>query len=126
MVREKLIPILQKYIGMQPKDRGCTDWNEMQEQLANEIMELDGLDMPHRKIDDWIFKAREDNKDYILVIGVRNESSDNDYPIYCEHFQDMHNKYHEVHQNIGAIVRQIIRINHDGTAEENLQLHNLL
>ncbi len=126
MKREQLLPIIQRYIGMTPQDRGCTNWNEMQEKMANEIMELDGLDMPHRKIDDWIFKAREDNMDYILVAGVRNESSDNDYPVYCRYFQDMHDKYHELHQDIGTVVRQIIRINHDGTTEENLQLHNLL
>jgi hypothetical protein len=126
MIREQLIPIIQRYIGMTPKDCSCTNWNEMQEKMANEIMELDGLDMPHRKIDDWIFKAREDKKDYIIVAGVRNEPSYVDYPIYCQDFQEMHDKYHDVHLQIGAVIRQIIRINHDGTAEENLQLHNLL
>ena len=110
---------------MQPKDRGCTDWNEMQEQLANEIMELDGLDMPHRKIDDWIFKAHETNKDYILI--VNDIKLEHEYPVYCEHFQDMHDKYNEVYEtNEWCRVQQIIRVNHDGTAEENLQLNNLL
>lgn len=123
MKREELLPIIQKYIGMTPKDRGCTNWNEMQEKMANEIMELDGLDMPHRKIDDWIFTARNANKDYILIVAVND--TEFDYPIYCGDFQELHNMYHESHNN-NLIIRQIIRINHDGTAEENLQLHNLL
>lgn len=110
---------------MQPKDRDCQNWNEMQEQMANEIMALDSLDMPHRKIDDWIFNARKDNKDYIIVAKIIKELSDSEYPIYCQDFQEMHTKYHECYED-GLIVSQIIRINHDGTAEENLQLHNLL
>jgi len=38
MKRKKLIKILQTYVGMQPKDVGCNNWNEMQQQLADDIL----------------------------------------------------------------------------------------
>jgi hypothetical protein len=126
MNRKDLMPIIQNYIGMTPKDKGCTHWSEMQEKMADEILALDKLDAPHRDIDDWIFKAHQGDYDYIIVAGLRNRPDSVNYPIYCKDFQSMHDSYHEYHKELGAVVRQIIRINHDGTAEENLQLHNLL
>ena len=124
MNKKDLVPILQKYLGTTPNDHMCLHWSEMQVKMAYDIMALDALDKPHRDIDDWIFKAHQGNKDYILVVTDINRVVK--YPLYCEDFQRMHERYHETHGVNGAIVEQIIRVDHDGTAEENLELHNLL
>ena len=32
--------IIQNYLGMQPKDKNCTNWSEMQEKMLKEINEF--------------------------------------------------------------------------------------
>ena len=38
--KEKALAIAQKYLGMTPKDLGCESFAEMNEKLANEILDL--------------------------------------------------------------------------------------
>jgi len=40
MNRKKLTKIIQNYIGMTPKDKGCKNWSEMQEKMTDEILTL--------------------------------------------------------------------------------------
>lgn len=40
MDKTELINLLQKYLGMQPKDVGCNTWGEMQIKMAGEITGL--------------------------------------------------------------------------------------
>lgn len=40
MERQRLIKLLQSYIGKQPRDVGCLSWNDMQQQLADKILKL--------------------------------------------------------------------------------------
>jgi len=40
MEREYLLKLIQKYIGMTPVDCGCKNWDEMQNKMADEIIEL--------------------------------------------------------------------------------------
>ena len=40
MKRKDLIKLIQGYIGMTPKDKGCINWSEMQEKMADEILLL--------------------------------------------------------------------------------------
>lgn len=40
MDRIKLLRILQNYLGMQPQDKNCFSWKEMQEKMADEILAL--------------------------------------------------------------------------------------
>jgi len=40
MHRKKLIKLLQRYLGMNPKELRCENWNDMQQQLADEILNL--------------------------------------------------------------------------------------
>lgn len=35
----KLRNIAQSYLGMTPRDKGCSNWSEMQDKMANEIQE---------------------------------------------------------------------------------------
>ena len=37
-MNEKLKMIAQSYCGMTPKDKGCTSWDEMHQQMADEII----------------------------------------------------------------------------------------
>jgi len=39
-MREKFRDLAQRYCGMIPKDLKCTTWDEMQEKMADEIMEI--------------------------------------------------------------------------------------
>lgn len=36
---DKLRNIAQSYLGMTPTDKGCSNWSEMQNKMANEIQE---------------------------------------------------------------------------------------
>lgn len=36
----KLQKIIQGYLGMQPKDKNCINWSELQEKMEREILEL--------------------------------------------------------------------------------------
>ena len=46
--KEKALAIAQKYLGMTPKDLGCENFAEMNEKLANEILDL--INSSKRKI----------------------------------------------------------------------------
>lgn len=39
-MNKALIKILQSYIGATPKDKGCTNWSEMQEKMADDINKI--------------------------------------------------------------------------------------
>lgn len=39
-MKEKLKLIIQGYLGMTPADKGCTNWNEMQNKMRSEIIQL--------------------------------------------------------------------------------------
>jgi len=40
LYKKRALDIAQRYLGMTPKDLGCNDWSEMNEKLANEIIEF--------------------------------------------------------------------------------------
>jgi hypothetical protein len=75
-------------------------------------------------VDRWIKTAHETDCDYI--ISVCDTFDYDDYPVYCKTFDELHEKYHEYSGKSMQKINEIIRVYHDGTAEENLQLHNLL
>lgn len=113
---------------MQPQDVNCTSWVAMQEKLADEILRLnqdlyEPFDEPHRDIEDWAYYAHVKQCDYILI--VKDINIEEHYPIYCQDFHDMHDKYHQYHQPPLSGVEQIVRVLHDGTFEENIELHNI-
>lgn len=39
-IKSKLLLIAQNYLGMTPKDKGCTNWSEMQNKMADEIIKI--------------------------------------------------------------------------------------
>lgn len=65
MNRQELIKLLQQYLGMNPRDKGCSNWNEMQQKLADEIMILDNLpeqSTPETFEYEMFFKSEVDDK----------------------------------------------------------------
>ncbi len=39
-MRKKLIELAQGYLGMTPADKGCSNWNEMQHKMADEMLAI--------------------------------------------------------------------------------------
>ena len=77
-----------------------------------------------QEVDQWIKEAREN--DFHYIISVCDTYDWDDYPVFCKTFDELHEKYHEYSGKEMQKINEVIRVNHDGTAEENLDLHNLL
>lgn len=67
MERRKLIQLIQGYIGMTPKDKGCNNWNEMQQKMADEI--LGALLQSNVSGNLAILPTKGEAKDYIQELG---------------------------------------------------------
>jgi hypothetical protein len=39
-MKDKLRNLAQNYLGMTPKDKGCVHWSEMQDKMADEMLEI--------------------------------------------------------------------------------------
>jgi len=76
------------------------------------------------ELDSWIASAFKNDMDYIIV--YHDKVNDVEEPVYCKDFQIMHDTYHQNHEKVDKEFRQIIRVYHDGSADENLKLENLL
>ena len=74
-------------------------------------------------VDRWIETAKE--KNYKYIISVCDTFDWDDYPVYVTKKSDLMNEY-KLHQGINMQrVNEIICINDDGTATENLNLSDI-
>ena len=75
-----------------------------------------------RDVDRWIETAKLGKCKYI--ISVCDTFDYDDYPVYCEDLNELQRRYPEYTKNMKR-VNEIIRINEDGSVDENLSLHML-
>jgi len=71
----------------------------------------------------WALLARQIDFHYILCVLKTGTTGKKRYRgILCKDFQEMHDKFHENSDK----ECEVIRVDHDGSVERNLDLHNLL
>ncbi len=73
-------------------------------------------------VDRWILTAHLQKKRYI--ISVCDTFDHDDYPVYCRDKREVLEKYPDYTRNMQRI-NEIIRVNEDGTAVENLTVGTL-
>ena len=60
-MREKLIELAQQYLGMNPSDKGCLDYDEMQHKMADEILDIVKV------------KEKSSDKEYLVSYIVKDK-----------------------------------------------------
>lgn len=69
----------------------------------------------------WIDKAKQE--DYSYIISVCDTFEYDDYPVYCKTIEDVKDKYSKYDNNNMQRINEVIRINDDGTVDENLNIN---
>ncbi len=73
-------------------------------------------------VDRWIETAKSNKSMYIL--SVCDTFDYDDYPVYCKDKKELIEEYSDHHGKNMQRVNEIIRINADGSVNENLNLNN--
>ena len=71
----------------------------------------------------WAIVARKHDWHYIIKVTPKNGD---DLAVYCKDFDELHKMWHQLNDSSFLKPVDIIRVNHDGTYEEGLEIHNLL
>ena len=76
-----------------------------------------------KQVKKWAAMARQIDFHYILTVLKPGRSGRKRYhATLCKDFDELHVKYHENKD----FQTEIIRVDHDGSVERNLELHNIL
>lgn len=74
-------------------------------------------------VDRWIELAKEEKYGYI--ISVCDTFDWDDYPVLCKTKEEVLDQYPKYHGTNMQRVNEIIRINPDGTVDENLSIRSI-
>lgn len=71
----------------------------------------------------WIASAKEEG--YKYIISVCDTFDYSDYPVYCRNDKELCEIENRSHNEVMQRVNEIIRINEDGTVDENLKIDQI-
>ena len=74
-------------------------------------------------VDRWINMAKKDKNKFI--ISVCDTWDYEDYPVFCKDLDELYSSYPEYSGKNMQRVNEIIRINEDGSVDENLRMSAL-
>jgi hypothetical protein len=74
-------------------------------------------------VDRWIETAKAHGSKFI--ISVCDTFDYDDYPVYCDDINELREEYKGHHGVNMQIVNEIIRLNDNGTVDENLNINNV-
>ena len=71
-MKEKLEEIVQSYLGMHPRDHSCVSWNEMQDTMVKEILELfDSQKIPKlERVKPYYFNLYDCSNSFLETITI--------------------------------------------------------
>jgi len=87
-------------------------------------MDIKYMAATREEVNEWIESAKKNNMKYI--ISVCDTFDYYDYPVYCEGLIDLKEDFVNYDGVNMQQINEIIRINVDGSVDENLNISNII